>query len=530
MQVVNSPYMLAQKKVNPVPSKPNIVIGLVVDQMRYDYLYRFSKQYGNDGFKRLLKEGNSCENTYIDYIPTVTACGHTAIYTGSVPAIHGIAGNDWYNYTNHKTMYCTQDATENTIGAPGKSGKMSPRNLLTSTITDELRLATNGKSTVIGISLKDRGSILPAGHMANAAYWMDDSLGYWVSSSYYMQQLPNWVSTYNASNKSRKYLNQNWNLSKPIDSYTQSTSDNNLYEGKFKMDSLPVFPHLTSKLNKTADIKKTPYGNSICLDFAKEAITNYNLGRNNTTDFLAISLSSTDYIGHQFGTNAIEIEDMYIKLDADIADFLKFLDAKIGKGNYTIFLTADHGAAHNPTFLQDQKVPAGFFEEANTQKRINELSMAKFGKQAILDMGSNGIWLNDSLDRQSIKAFVTNELKKDNAIQYVIDLENINNEVLPATLKELAINGHNQQRSGQLLYILKPAYISKYGTSISGTTHGTWNPYDTHIPLVWMGNGIATGKVLQKTHVTDIAATLATLLQIQAPNGCIGECIIDLLK
>jgi predicted AlkP superfamily pyrophosphatase or phosphodiesterase len=522
--------LFAQKKIVIENTKPKLVVGIVVDQMRYDYLYKYESRYGEAGFKRLLREGNSCENTFINYIPTVTGCGHTCVYTGSVPAIHGIASNDWYDYKVGKVRYCAQDDSVKTVGAPGKSGKMSPRNMFTTTIADELRLATNNRSTTIGIALKDRGSILPAGHTANAAYWMDDSLGYWISSTYYMQELPFWVSKYNGEEKARKYLNQNWNILKPLDSYINSTQDETIYEGKYKSDKNVSFPHITSGLTKNADIKRTTYGNDITLDFSKEAIKNYALGKRDVTDFLAISLSSTDYVGHQFGINAIEIEDMYMRLDLLLADFLNYLDKEIGKGNYTLFLTADHGAAHNPKYLSDQKIPAAYINSGTIKKEINEKAKANFGKNAIIDMNDNMIWLNDSLEREPILSFVKKELESIDGIQYVVEGAKLANETLPENLKILIQNGFNKQRSGQLIYILKPAYIESYNNATTGTTHGTWNPYDTHIPLVWFGNGIKKGKSLQTVYMTDIAPTLANLLQIQVPNGNVGATISSVLK
>jgi predicted AlkP superfamily pyrophosphatase or phosphodiesterase len=528
--LISNFFINAQKVVTNTTSKPKLVIGLVVDQMRYDYLYKYNNQYGENGFKRLLREGNSCENTYIDYIPTVTGCGHTGIYTGSVPAIHGIASNGWHNYKTGKSMYCAQDDSVKTVGVDGKSGKMSPKNLWVSTVADELRMATNNRSTTIGIALKDRGSILPAGHTANAAYWMDDSLGFWITSSYYMQELPVWVRNYNQQNKARKYLNYNWNLSKPIGAYINSTADENNYEGKYKTEKTVSFPHKTSAFAKAAEIKRTTFGNDITIDFSMEAIKNYKLGRNAVTDFLAVSLSSTDYVGHQFGINAVETEDMYLKLDKIIADFLLFLDKEVGKGNYTLFLTADHGAVNNPTYLQDQKVPAGFLNAAALQKSINEKGKTVFGKNPILDMNDNMIWLNDSLDEAQTITFVKTALQSVEEIQYIIDAKNVNTQTLPDNIKALVNNGYNAQRSGQLYYILKPAFIESYNNATTGTTHGTWNPYDTHIPLVWFGNGITKGKTLRTVHMTDIAPTLANLLQIQAPSGNVGESIMEVLK
>src|SRR6201996_7538512 len=284
--------------------RPKLVVGIVVDQMRWDYLYRFYERYQDNGFKRLLNEGFSCENTQVDYIPTFTAPGHTCIYTGSVPALHGIAGNDFIVQATGKSMYCTDDSTVTSVGATSIAGKMSPRNLLTTTVTDELRLATNFKSKVIGIALKDRGGILPAGHTANAAYWFDDKSGNWITSTYYMQELPQWVKDFNDQKLPETYLKTDWTPAYPIDSYVQSTPDiSPRYEGKFKGTDTPSLPVKTSGLykNNLGLIRSTPFGNTLTLDMAIAAINGEKLGQGDQTDFLAVSFSSTDYVGHQFG-------------------------------------------------------------------------------------------------------------------------------------------------------------------------------------------------------------------------------------
>lgn len=354
--------------------RPKLVVGVMVDQMRWDYLYRYYDRYGEDGFKRLLNQGFSMENAYIDYIPTYTAIGHSSVYTGSVPAIHGIAGNDFIIQATGESMYCTQDDSVNGVGTDSKAGKMSPKNLWTTTITDELRLATNFRSKTIGVALKDRGSILPAGSLASAAYWFDGSLGDFVSSTYYMKELPNWVRKFNKQKLAKKYVSQTWNTLYPIDTYIQSIVDDNPYEGKFKGTDTPTLPVDLKKVSKESGvgvISSVPFGNTLTLDFARAAIEAENLGNNpaGVTDFLALSLSSPDYIGHRFGPNAIEVEDTYLRLDQELADFMKYLDQEIGEGEYLLFLTADHGAAHNPQFLKDKGVHAGYFQSSNARKK-----------------------------------------------------------------------------------------------------------------------------------------------------------------
>ncbi|HMC98797.1 MAG TPA: alkaline phosphatase family protein, partial [Ferruginibacter sp.] len=284
----------------------------MIDQMRWDYLYRFNSLYGETGFKRLIKDGFSAENTFLPYVPTYTAVGHTCVYTGSVPAISGIVGNNWFDKTTGKNVYCTDDSTVSTVGSNSRAGKMSPDNLWVTTVTDELRLSNNFKSKVIGIALKDRGSILPAGHSANGAYWYD--AGKWITSSYYMNALPGWVDEFNAKDMAGAFMKQDWNTLLPINRYDQSTEDFKTYEYSIKGEKTVTFPHLLSAIPdsiKYESFRTTPFGNSFTFEFAKAAIQNENLGNNSVPDFLTVSISSTDYVGHAFGPNSIEIEDTY---------------------------------------------------------------------------------------------------------------------------------------------------------------------------------------------------------------------------
>ncbi len=516
--------------------RPKLVVGIVVDQMRWDYLYRYSDRYSAGGFKRLLNEGFSCENTNIDYIPTVTAIGHSSIYTGSVPALHGMAGNDFYIQNTGKEVYCVSDSTVKGVGSDSDAGKMSPRNLMASTVTDELRLATNFRSKVIGIALKDRGGILPAGHTANAAYWYDDKSGNWITSSYYMTDLPAWLKDFNAKKLADKYLSNDWNTLYPINTYVQSTADNNKYEGAFKGMSSPTFPIPTSKM-KAQDaglIRSTPFGNTITLDLATEAIKAEQLGKDDITDFLAVSCSSTDYVGHRFGVNAIETEDTYLRLDKDLEKFLNFLDASVGKGNYTVFLSADHGAAHNITFLQDKNIPAGSLKTAGLAGRLNS-SLKEMFKVDNLVLGLSNYQVNlnnkvikaNKLDESAIRAACVAMLEQQDDIAYAVDVDKVSESTIPAVLKERIINGYNRDRSGVIQIIPKPGY---FGGGATGTSHGTWNPYDAHIPFVLMGWGIQHGSTARSVNMTDIAATIAALLHIQAPNACIGQPVTEAIK
>lgn len=509
--------------------RPKLVVGIVIDQMRWDYLYRYQKRYTDGGFKRLLNEGFSCENTVIPYVPSVTAIGHTCIYTGSVPSIHGIAGNNFVK--NGEKVYCTDDDTVKPVGSNSEAELMSPRNLWVTTIGDEMKIASNGRAKVVGVALKDRASILPAGHNPDGAFWFDDKSGNFITSTYYMNQLPKWVEAFNGKKLPEHYLSEKWNTLYPKDTYTESTSDENEYENGIKKGvkaTLPLnLPELYKKYGYNI-IRNTPFGNSLTFDMAKAAIDGEQLGADDETDLLAVSCSSTDYIGHQVGTHAVETEDTYLRLDKAIADFLSYLDAKVGKGNYLVFLSADHGAMNNAHFLQDRRIPAGNWDDGVAAKKLNEVLAKEFPNTGDLvktvmnyqAFFNREVIKNQHLDFAKIKQTVVDFLKEDSCVLYACDMEKTMTESIPEEVKYRIVHGYNRERSGDIQIVLKPNF---YTHGMKGTDHGAWNLYDTHIPLVFMGWGIKHGATTKRTFMTDIAPTIGALIHVQAPNGCVGQ-------
>ncbi len=509
--------------------RPKLVVGIVIDQMRWDYLYRYQKRYTDSGFMRLLNEGFSCENTVIPYVPSVTAIGHTCIYTGSVPSIHGIAGNNFVK--NGEKVYCTDDDTVKPVGSNSEAGLMSPRNLWVTTIGDEMKIASNGRAKVVGVALKDRASILPAGHNPDGAFWFDDKSGNFITSTYYMNQLPKWVEAFNGKKLPEHYLSEKWNTLYPKDTYIESTSDENEYENGIKKGvkaTLPLnLPELYKKYGYNI-IRNTPFGNSLTFDMAKAAIDGEQLGADDETDLLAVSCSSTDYIGHQVGTHAVETEDTYLRLDKAIADFLSYLDAKVGKGNYLVFLSADHGAMNNARFLQDRRIPAGNWDDGVAAKKLNEVLAKEYPNTGDLVKTvmnyqvffNREVIKNQHLDFAKIKQTVVDFLKEDSCVLYACDMEKTMTESIPEEVKYRIVNGYNRERSGDIQIVLKPNF---YTHGMKGTDHGAWNLYDTHIPLVFMGWGIKHGATTKRTFMTDIAPTIGALIHVQAPNGCVGQ-------
>lgn len=484
----------------------------------------------------MLNQGFTCENTQIPYTPTVTACGHSTIFSGSVPAISGITGNFWWDKEQMRSVYCTEDKSVNTVGSSSALGKMSPKNMLVTTICDELRLATNFKNKVIGISIKDRGGILPAGHSANAAYWYDNTVGKWITSTYYMNELPAWVTNFNAQGLVDKYYREGWSLLYPAATYVNSSTDEKSYEAKTLGANKFPYDSLKKYIGKDyGKIATTPMGNTLTAEFAKAALTGEQLGADNITDFLAISFSSPDYIGHSYGPNSLEAEDGFLRLDKELGSLLDFLDSKVGKGQYTVFLSADHGVAQIPEFMQENKLPGGRVFMNTLMSNLNKAAAAQYKVNNIIVADDNyQLHLNhpslDSakVDEEEVIEWLVKKLTVEPGIDRAFAIEDLNEVPLNPTIRKMLNNGYYPRRNGDIQIILKPNYIDAW--SNTGTTHGLWNPYDSHIPLLWYGWGIKQGRTNRETYMTDIAPTIAAMLHIQAPSGTIGNVITEVIK
>lgn len=527
----------AQKNEKPNQERrPSLVIAIVVDQMRYDYLYRFESKYSDGGFKRLLRDGFSCQNTNFSYVPTHTAPGHASIFTGTTPSVHGIIGNDWFDRRTKKDTYCVGDSTVKPIGTTSISGKMSPRNLFSTTFSDELRLGTNLRSRAFGISLKDRGAILPVGHTANAAYWHDPYLNNWVSSTYYIKELPSWVKEFNVRKVSDSLISKPWNTLLPLKSYTESGPDQSPYEGLYRGEKESVFPHNLPELSKDESelIRKTPFGNTYTRMFAEALINEEKLGMGDECDLLTVSFSSTDYIGHMFGTNAVELEDTYIRLDLELKDFLEFLDKKIGKDKYLLFLTSDHGAAHNPDYLRDHKIPSGFINDyGNSDSILAFVNRTYKDQNFLLDVSSSAVYFdrtylqNKNIDVAEVESKCAQYIAGLSGVAAVHTSVELKNGASKEKYFSYYQNGFNVVRSPDILVQYRPGWLSWYNRT--GTTHGAAYSYDTHVPLIFYGSGIPAGSTAAPIDIIDIAPTISTLLNIEFPNGCTGNPIQQLL-
>lgn len=519
----------------PAGSKPKLIVGIVVDQMRNDYIYRYWDRYTAGGFKKLIGNGYYLKNAHYNYVPTITGPGHASIFTGATPRVHGIVANDWYVRSTSKSIYCVQDSKVEPVGTPRKSGKKSPVNLLSTTIGDELEISTNGKAKVFGVALKDRSAILPAGHAADGAFWFDDSTGNFISSSWYMKELPAWVNEFNSKHLAKTYLQKGWNTLKPIDTYTNSIADSNPYEKSSAKDS-PTFPYVyTEALNKGSYgmIKSNPYGCTITKDLAIACIKSEKLGKDDVTDLLTISFSSPDIVGHDFGPRSMEVEDVYLRLDLELESLIKTLDVEVGANNYVIFLTADHGGADVPNHLLDNKIPAGYFDESEFKNKIKEFMLKTFGySDLLLESSNQQLFLSEEklhkLDRQEVEQklcdfLVTNDAIAEAYPSYVLKNESTDKR----DVKSLIQNGYNHQRSGNVVFELRPGWMDHEKT---GTTHGAAYSYDTHVPIIFYGAGIQKGSSLEYYTITQIAPTISDIIKVNYPNGCIANPINVIIK
>ena len=521
---------------------PKLVVGIVIDQMCYDYLYRFQTKFSTGGFKKIMSQGVNCRNTHYNYIPTYTGPGHASIYTGTTPSNHKIVANDWFNRIGNSLMNCVGDSSVNGIGSYSKESKSSPKNLEALTITDQLRM-TYKESKVVSLSIKNRSAVLPGGHLSNGSYWFDTEVGIFVSSSYYMKELPNWVRNFNDENTVVKYMQTPWNTLFSLSEYTESDQDDSPYEQLVFGKRNPTFPYDFQTIKSGKDLNKafisTPYANTHLMQFALEAIQKEELGKDQFSDFLCLSFSSTDILGHAFGPTSVELEDMYLRLDFEIARLVDVLEKKVGKDNFVLFLTADHAVVPVPQSLVDRKLPGGyvFLEELITSLKTELITT--FGVDLISSYYNNNIYLNRTLiqqkkfDQEMVEKFIVSKMRKWKNLQSVVTSSDITQHKSFNYWENLLVAGYDYERSGDILFSFDAGYLTKEHDRENvhkGTSHGTGFSYDTHVPLLWYGAGLKQLEVFRKIEITDITATLTHILNLSKPSLTIGEPIIEILK
>ncbi len=522
--------------VSLAQEKPRLVVGIVVDQMRYDYISRYYNDFEDGGFKRLIEDGFLFRNAHYNYIPTKTGPGHASIFTGATPARHGIIGNDWYAPSIDQKINCVGDSTAAVVGGTS-NGEVSPRNVKATTITDELRLYYNFNSKVVGISLKDRGAAIPAGHNPTGAYWYDLESGNIITSTYYRNDLPDWVNEYNKLSRPTQFLSKKWELLKDAEVYNESIADENPYEQELRKGLGVSFPHDLPKHKKDNSLLKyTPFTNTMVKEVSMRAVVAEKMGMDTIPDFLTMSFSATDDIGHKFGPRSMEVQDTYLRLDREINEFLNFLDETVGAGEYLVFLSADHGATDVPAYMFKNKMPSGYHNNGYIKSLLNDDLIKKYGEgNWISSIINEQIYLNyelierNNLSLKEVKDQVMGTLTKEDYIVEAFDSDEVAKRMFTDPMLVRLQNGYDNKRSGDILYILTPSDLNdSWGRQ--GTDHRTPYTYDTHIPIIFYGKGIKKGASVRPVSITDIAPSLSMLLDISLPSAASGDPLLELFE
>lgn len=521
---------------------PKLMVGIVVDQMCYEYLYRYYDKFCENGFKKLMSEGTNCRNTQYNYIPTYTGPGHASIYTGTTPNNHGIVANDWYDRTTNSAVNCVDDSTVTPVGTTSVYGYYSPRNLKANTITDQLKM-TYPRAKVISMSLKNRGAILPGGHLSDGSYWYDFGSGKFITSSFFKNEMPKWVSDFNAKDEVEAYMKKEWNTILDIADYAESGPDDSPYEHLLPGKTTPTFPYDLKEMTKGVvnyDLfAYTPFANTYLTDFAIASIASEKLGEDEQTDMLCISYSTPDMAGHAFGPYSVEMEDIYIRLDLEIQKLLKELEGKLGKDGFTLFLTGDHAVVPVPQYLIDNNLPGGYFFLAEHLSDLSSKMIVNYGSDYLLAQDNLNLYLNrekileDKIDLDEVIEFVMNEVQAWESVKRVFSGKQLYQSAVDDEWMDMVKKGYHHSESGDVIFILEPGYLPKSSdTELSrkGTSHGSAFNYDTHVPLLWYGKNIPSQEVYRRVNITDIAATLAHLMYIQMPNSTTGRPIVEVFE
>ncbi len=523
-------------------AKPKLIVGIVIDQMCYEYLYRYQDKFSENGFRKIMENGTNCRNTQYNYVPTFTGPGHASIYTGTTPNNHGIVANDWFERESGKVINCVDDLNVKPVGTSSSDGLCSPHHLKTNTVTDQLKL-TYPNAKVISMSIKDRGAILPGGHLSDGSYWFDYSSGKFITSSFFENELPKWLTDFNSKDAVGNYMKQTWNTYLDISLYKESGPDDSPYEHLLPGKTAPTFPYnlkeMTGGVANYELFVETPFANTYLTDLAINSLKGECLGSDQQTDMLCISYSTPDIVGHSFGPYSIELEDVYIRLDLDLARLIKQLEETVGKDEFVLFLTADHAVVPVPQYLIDKKLPGGYVFLTEPMLVLKKEVSLKYGKDLILDQKNLNIYLNhplmDSLklDRNEVAEFIASKVAEWENVKVAFTANELLNTGTDNEWKDMVRKGYHSKESGDVLFLLEPGYLPKTVDSDlarKGTSHGSAFNYDTHVPLIWYGKNIPKQEIVRRINITDISATLTHLLYLQRNGAMTGEPIVELLN
>ena len=523
-------FLLTFCSVNAQEKNPPLIVGITIQQMRYDALSRYAKSFGADGFMRLLSEGAECRNAFYDYMLTKPSAGFATIYTGANPSGHGIVSDAWYDRNGKKIVRSVY-----------VSGKISPDNLLGTTLGDEIKLSNFKRSRVYSVSYNCQGAVLPSGKLSDGAFWFDENTGNFISSEYYMKSLPVWAENFNTQKLAAKYLEKGWFAKKTQSEYLASLPDNSIYENGIFGQS--TFPYLLKKMNGTKTdfkiLRYTPYADELTKDFVLNLIENMDLGKDEFTDLLTVNFSSAGSVSDVFGIRSMELEDVYIRLDNAIAAILRALDRKLGRANYVVFLTSDCGSSDTPAFLQDMGLKASTVNVTHYMTLLNAYLRALYGDETWVEKYfGRQIYLNhQAIERHKLSI----KEVQDMASQFLLGIDGIaeavpssallNNSSLTGVWK-LSGGSFYRKRSGDIIISLEPHFTETgedvFDGDFSVSAQNSPYSYDTHVPLIFYGLDIKNVKVNRKVSITDITPTLSTVLKILSPDYATGEPVAEI--
>jgi len=535
-------FIKAQSQAYIPPEKPKLVIGIVIEQLRYDQLERLISILPEDGIRKMMNEGTYYKNASFNYLLSQAAPGYATISTGTDPSYHGMTSDSWYNLFNDQVIYCVQDSKSNPVGGSFEGGLFSPSNLIASTFADELKMATCGQAKVYGIGMKEMAAIITAGHSADGAFWYDDKTGTWMSSTYYTNALPGWLMDFNASMAPEVYLSGTWKTFKDPSVYPGCGNDTSKYERGF--DSQTWFPYDLDKLSKRDKpasqrrnygiLRETPFADDFTTDLALKIIENEGLGQDDVVDFLSVSYSAEDYIGHRFGPSSVEAADAIVRLDRNISRIIEEVNRKIGKKNVLIYFVAAHGVSEIPAVLEANRIPSGYFKLNQSLQLLRSYLNAVYGQgDWIKGFHDNQIFLNRTLIED---ANISLEEMQKKIARFMVQFSGIVNAV-PCSLIETGTfsegllekmsNSTSPQRSGDVMIVLNPGWVEK-GDNV--TNHNSPYEYDLHVPLIWYGWTTNKALVTRKVDIKDIAVTLSDLCKVGLPNSANGNPLTELFR
>ncbi|MGB5410597.1 MAG: alkaline phosphatase family protein [Woeseiaceae bacterium] len=536
--------------------RPRLILQITVDQLRGDLPTRYYDRLGEGGFRYLWESGIVYRNAHHAHANTETIVGHTTLATGAHPAVHGMIGNLWFDRETGFTTYNVEDAnyTLLTKGSSvdasteidptqraARSEGRSPAAILVTTFSDELRSSTGGAAKVVGVSVKDRGAISMAGH-SGTAYWFSKASGEFVTSTYYLDRYPEWVNAFNATRPAQQFAGTEWELLHGKDTYLFGDSDDREWETDVAGFGR-LFPHSYgdgSSKYFTTWLTLSPAGDRMVLDFAKQALLNEELGKDEITDYLSISFSATDYVGHVFGPSSLESEDNILRLDAKLAELFAFIDDEVGLDNTLIVLSADHGGPDAPGYLASLNIPGGYvdpdsWDRAAAIERIKETFNIDGELIAAYDHPylyfSQDVKNDKQIDQQALEAAVAEELSKFEGVSLAVSSSALRDGNLPDTdIYRAVVNNFNSKRSGEVFIVFEPNwFINDFDGLVVASTHGSpWN-YDTYVPLVFAGAGLPATKVDRRVLTVDVATTLAAYIGAKPPSGAAGNVLEEVV-